>query len=91
MYINPLLEFLRIAQEHGVDMDDVLAWAVGEDFGTALISETPERWNKRHGSLFMVLNADLVDATFHRIVAAYKQEVLGEKGQPNQQHGEAQH
>ena len=59
-------------ERRGLDADAGMRWALGDDYGTLLISSTDDRWNERHGDLFRIKGTDRVIDGNERIAEAYE-------------------
>ena len=58
------------------DVDLVLKWAFGADFGIIPMGTWPSRWNTRRGKLFRIDKRDDIIEVFKRIGAAYRHFVV---------------
>jgi hypothetical protein len=61
-------------EEAGVPKKEIhkcLCWAFGEDYGSLPLSELKDRWNERHGDLFLLYETDLINESLKQIGKAY--------------------
>lgn len=55
--------------------DDCMKWALGDDYGSLLITQTDEIWNARHSNIFELYGSDLISESVNRIGKAYLEHI----------------
>ncbi len=53
------------------DVDACYAWAFGDDWLTLLVSASDDRWNERHGDLFLLSGSSPLVESLRRVGRAY--------------------
>ena len=72
-------EIFKVLRSYGLDPQETLYWAFGEDYEILAKELWMVRWNERHGNLFIIKSSDRFEDFYIKIAEAYKNELESRK------------